>query len=133
MVGVVEHGVFQPLASDPRGTLLADKDGTPRFASPYGVRSGRPDLSAALDYVEKSYDADLGTVRMGVRDYDPALSQFWTPDPLFFTSLDKCAESPVECNLYAYALNNPVMYVDPDGRDVGGAAMPYEQGGRVLI
>ncbi|HTE51614.1 MAG TPA: RHS repeat-associated core domain-containing protein [Kofleriaceae bacterium] len=117
VVGVLEDGDFHLLATDPRGTLLADQDGTPRLASPFGVRDARPDLSAALDYVEKSYDPDLGTVRMGVRDYDPLLGQFWTPDPLYLETIEKCAESPVDCNLYTYARNNPVSFVDPDGMD----------------
>jgi len=116
LLGVLEGGEFQLQATDPRGTVLADRDGTPRLASPYGVRETRPDLSAALDYVEKGYDADLATVRMGVRDYDPLLGQFWTPDPLYLEAIEKCAESPVECNLFGYALNDPLRYIDPDGR-----------------
>jgi len=62
-------------------TVPSDRDGTPRLATPYGVRVGRPDLAAAFDRVEKAYDAELGTVRMGVRDYDHVLGQFWTPSP----------------------------------------------------
>ncbi|HTE55051.1 MAG TPA: RHS repeat-associated core domain-containing protein [Kofleriaceae bacterium] len=117
VAGVLEDGAFRLVATDPRGTLLADQDGTPQLASPYGVRATRPDLSAALDYVEKAYDPDLGSVRMGVRDYDPLLGQFWTPDPLFLEAIEKCAGSPVECNLYSYARNNPVSFVDPDGME----------------
>ncbi|HWM84279.1 MAG TPA: HNH endonuclease, partial [Kofleriaceae bacterium] len=115
LVGVLEGGTFHLLATDPRGTPLADRDGTPRPVSPYGVRVTRPDLSAALDYVEKGFDADLEAVRMGVRDYDPLLSQFRTPDPLFLESLEQCSANPVECNLFTYAANNPVSLRDPTG------------------
>jgi len=117
LVGVLDNGTFQEVFTDPRGTRLADTDGTLRLATPYGVRAQQPDLAEAFAYVEKGYDPDLGVVRMGVRDYDPALSQFWTPDPLFLESLDKCAESPTECNLYGYARNNPVSFIDPSGLD----------------
>lgn len=120
LVGILERGEFQALATDPRGTVLADRDGTQHLATPYGVRATRPDLSAALDYIEKAYDADLGSVRMGVRDYDPLLGQFWTPDPLFLEALDKCAENPVSCNLFSYARNNPITFVDPTGMDEEG-------------
>jgi len=117
LVGVLENGAFHLLATDPRGTLLSDRDGTPRLATPYGVRAGRPDLAAALDYVEKAYDADLGTVRMGVRDYDPVLGQFWTPDPLYLEAIEKSAANPVSANLFSYARNNPISRIDPGGME----------------
>jgi RHS repeat-associated protein len=120
LMGILENGELHLLATDPRGTLIADRTGAPHLASPYGVRATRPDLSAALDYVEKGYDADLASVRMGVRDYDPLLGQFWTPDPLFLEAIDTCAGSPTECNLFSYALNNPIQYIDPTGLGVWG-------------
>jgi RHS repeat-associated protein len=118
LLGVLEGSAFHVLAVDGRGTVLADRDGTPRLATPYGVRTQRPDLSAALDYVEKGYDADLGTVRMGARDYDPLLGQFHTPDPLYLADPARCIASPVACNLYSYAANNPLVFVDPTGYEV---------------
>ena len=117
LVGVLRNGDFQPLATDPRGSLVANEDGTVNLATPYGVREQYPALAPALDYVEKGYDADLGTVRMGVRDYDPMIAQFLTPDPLFLEDIDRCAQSPVECNLYGYAANNPLSFVDPSGTE----------------
>jgi RHS repeat-associated protein len=135
LVGVLEHGEFQLLATDPRGTVMADIDGTPRLATPYGVRDARPDLSAALDYVEKAYDPDLGSIRMGVRDYDPMLGQFWSPDPLYLETIGKCAESPVDCNLFSYARNNPISFVDPTGTDpkIEGPSDPADVGNRKLF
>ncbi|MEM9490868.1 MAG: RHS repeat-associated core domain-containing protein, partial [Myxococcota bacterium] len=117
LIGMLDNGAFELLATDPRGTRLADVDGTARLPTPYGVRSEQPDLSEALDFIEKAYDPDLGVVRLGVRDYDPLLSQFWTPDPLFLASIDKCAESPVQCNLYGYAAGNPISLIDPSGME----------------
>jgi hypothetical protein len=54
---------------------------------------------------------------MGVRDYDAKLSQFLTPDPLYFEDLEKCQASPLQCSLYGYASGNPVSFVDPTGLD----------------
>jgi RHS repeat-associated protein len=85
------------------------------LASPFGARAARPDLSAALDYVENAYDADLDSVRMGVRDFDPLLGQFRTPDPKYLEAIDSCAASPVDCNLFSYARNNPLSFADPGG------------------
>jgi len=54
------------------------------------------------------YDADTGLVRMGAREYDPVAGRFISPDPIGFAGGDT--------NLYAYALNDPVDLLDPDGR-----------------
>lgn len=117
LVGVIRGGAFQLVQADPRGSILANTDGTPRALSAYGARSLRPDLAEILDYAERGYDVDVGVVRMGVRDYDPLLGQFLSPDPLFLGSISECAGSPVDCNLYAYARANPISFIDPDGRN----------------
>ncbi|WP_163998937.1 RHS repeat-associated core domain-containing protein [Pyxidicoccus caerfyrddinensis] len=128
LMGVIQNNVFRPLATDRKGTVLSDYDGTPRWASPFGERTTPPTSAAALDYVGKGYDADLGLIRMGLRDYDATLHRFTTPDPYFLEQPEQCVESPAECNLYAYARSNPQAYLDPDGRkakkDDGTAAAP---------
>ncbi|SEL59920.1 RHS repeat-associated core domain-containing protein [Stigmatella aurantiaca] len=126
LVGLLQNGTFQPLAADHRGTVLADADGTPRLASPFGNRATHPSSSAALDYVQKAYDADLGFIRMGVRDYDATLNRFTTPDPLFLESPEKCLTSPVECNLYGYVRNQPLDFIDPTGTE--GLGDPVKTG-----
>lgn len=122
LVGVLETTLgatptkrFRLVASDLVGTALSDTDGTARFASPYGERSERPDVAEAFDYAAKGWDADLGVVRMGVRDYDPTLARFTTPDPFFLEKPEGCLDSPDECNLYGYAKNRPNLYTDPSG------------------
>jgi RHS repeat-associated protein len=125
LVGVLRHSAiggatasaFQLLATDSRETVLADTDGTPRLPSPYGARAVLPDLANAVDYASKRWDADLGVVRMGVRDYDPALNRFTTSDPLYLEMPEKCLTNRVSCNLYSYADDNPNSFVDPDGTD----------------
>jgi RHS repeat-associated protein len=112
-VGVLENGEFHALAVDARGTLLGDRAFDP--STPYGMRTVHAPVSAVLDYAGKGYDADIESLRMGVRDYDPFLGRFMTPDPLFAVDTGKCADSPVECNLYGYAGNDPVSFVDPSG------------------
>jgi RHS repeat-associated protein len=121
-VGLWKNGAFQPVATDARGTVMADTNGTPRIASPFGARDVRPDLAAAIDYVEKGWDADLGLVRMGVRDYDPAIDRFTTPDPLYLEKPELCLKSPAQCNLYAYA-QDPISATDPSGTDAEAAAI----------
>jgi RHS repeat-associated protein len=115
-VGLVKNGAFTSLATDLRGTVTAEATGALKLASPFGGRSVHPSVAAAIDYVEKGWDTDLGLVRMGVRDYDPAINRFTTPDPLLLEEPQRAVESPREANLYAYALDAPTVFTDPSGR-----------------
>jgi RHS repeat-associated protein len=118
MVGLLRNGRFTLVATDYRGTVEADSNGTAHLASPFGARPLHADVSSITDYAEKGYDAELGSLRMGVRDYDGNIGRFLEPDPLFLEHPEKCVKSPVECNLYGYAVNRPLEYVDPAGKDV---------------
>jgi RHS repeat-associated protein len=53
-------------------------------------------------------DFDLGWYHYGARMYDPQLGRFPSVDPL--------ADAFVSVSPYVYNLNNPVYFVDPDGR-----------------
>jgi RHS repeat-associated protein len=114
-VGVLRNGRFETISTDLRGTVIADPDGTPRLASPFGRRDVHPVLAAAIDYVERGYDGDLGLVRMGVRDYDPQLNRFTTPDPLVLDRPEVATSRPLEFALYSYADNAPLDNTDPSG------------------
>jgi RHS repeat-associated protein len=63
-------------------------------------------------YNGKELDTKAGLNRYdyGARHYDAALGRFTTQDPL---AKDYYATSP-----YGYCLNNPVKYIDPDGRKI---------------
>jgi RHS repeat-associated protein len=117
LVGVVRNGTFALAATDVRGTVQADTDGTLRLASPFGARPQHPDVAPALDYAEKGFDDVLGADRMGVRDYDARIARFLEPDPEFLLHPEKCVESPLECNLYGYAKGSPVSLIDPSGKN----------------
>ena len=57
------------------------------------------------------YDSDLGLYYLQSRYYDPETGRFINADDVSY--LDP--ETIHGLNLYAYCLNNPVMYVDPRG------------------
>ena len=60
------------------------------------------------------YDSDLGLYYLQSRYYDPQTGRFINADDVSY--LDP--ETIHGLNLYAYCLNNPVMYVDPVGHFV---------------
>lgn len=53
----------------------------------------------------------------GFRYYDPLSLQWTQADPLYRVVPDLAEANPRRMTLYAFSLNNPVRYLDPDGRD----------------
>ena len=66
----------------------------------------------AYRYNGKEYEPmhDLNWYDYLARKYDPAIMRFTTVDPL--------AEKYYSISPYAYCANNPVKYIDPDGKDM---------------
>src|SRR5690554_4901488 len=60
----------------------------------------------------KELDDATGMYYYGARYYDPRISIFVSVDPL--------AEKYPNYGGYIYTLNNPIMFIDPDGREVKG-------------
>jgi len=56
------------------------------------------------------YDDATGLVRFGARDYDSESGRWLSKDPVGFSAGDM--------NLYAYALNDPMKWIDPFGLQV---------------
>ena len=61
-----------------------------------------------------------GLYQLRARSYDPATGRFISTDP--------AAAGPTDpyVSAYAYAMNNPVRFTDPSGRDVGGICVAGE-------
>lgn len=62
-------------------------------------------------------DDVTGLYYFKARYYDPKLGRFISPDPLFINEPNRCITDPVQCNLYSYSVNNPVLFKDTDGND----------------
>ena len=82
----------------PSGTLMAERR-TDQGVQPYKFGGKELDRTFGLD----SYDFEA-------RAYDPVLMRFTRPDPL--------AGKYYAISPYAYCKNNPIKYINPDGRDV---------------
>jgi RHS repeat-associated protein len=61
-------------------------------------------------FTGKEQDAETGLDYFGARYYMPALARWTAVDPL--------AEKHLEWSPYNYVLNNPLVLIDPDGRQV---------------
>jgi RHS repeat-associated protein len=80
---------------------------------PYGERLKNEAASQSNSqwYTGHRQDADTGLVYMGARHYDPLMGRFLSIDPSGFSE-----SNPHSFNRYAYANNNPLKFIDPDGR-----------------
>jgi RHS repeat-associated protein len=54
----------------------------------------------------------------GARHYNPEVGRFDKSDSLFLREPERCFERPEECQLYSYVANNPLKWVDADGRKI---------------
>ena len=59
---------------------------------------------------ERQDELGLAVYDYGARNYDPALGRWMNIDPL--------AEKFSIMTPYAYVAGNPIMFVDPDGKDI---------------
>lgn len=64
---------------------------------------------------ETEADEDLGLLRFGKRYYAPGIGRWISADRTIGEAPHMCLSRPLEANLYAYAMNNPVSYVDKTG------------------
>ena len=104
--------------TDAAGTVVWRADYEPFGA--LATESGT--MSTTHQFTGRERDAETGLHYFGARYYDGALGRFTSSDPFNpirgFTSredLEAYLSNPQRWNQYAYALNNPFKYVDPDG------------------
>jgi RHS repeat-associated protein len=77
-------------------------------------------------FTGKERDAETGLDYFGARYFSGAQGRFTSPDPIMIHP-DRLAE-PQRLNLYVYARNNPLRYVDPNGLD----DITYDQAGNEI-
>ncbi|MFD3622210.1 RHS repeat-associated core domain-containing protein [Streptomyces sp. NPDC058676] len=104
------------LAADHHGTSSVAFDATTyapikRYSTPFGATRGTkatawPDDKAFLG---KPADASTGLTHVGAREYDSAIGQFLSVDPMLIP------DAPQSLNGYSYADNTPVTSSDPTG------------------
>ncbi|WRZ95508.1 RHS repeat-associated core domain-containing protein [Streptomyces sp. NBC_01007] len=112
------------LSSDYHGTASLAFDATTyavtkRYTTPFGASRGTKATTWPDDktFLGKPADETTNLTHIGAREYDPAIGQFISVDPLL--TLDQHQS----LNGYSYANNNPTTGSDPTGLQ-----MPADQG-----
>ena len=76
----------------------------------YYAPGEEPELMFGRGYTGHEHLPEYGLIHMNARLYDPQTGRFLSPDPY--------VQDPANTqsyNRYAYALNNPLRYIDPSG------------------
>ena len=84
--------IVQTITYDTFGNILGDTN--PKF-QPFGFGGGL-------------YDGNTKLTRFGARDYDALTGRWTSKDPILFSGGDT--------NLYGYAFNDPINFIDSDGK-----------------
>lgn len=120
-LGSVSGGEFYSTVADHLGTPIKQVNSSgivveDTFYDPFGKvvsQSGTIDIKQG--YTGHQEDTDTGLVYANARYYNPSIARFMRQDPLFLT-LGFDLTDPQSLNSYAYSRNNPLRYVDPNGK-----------------
>lgn len=72
------------------------------------ITDTNPAFHLMLGFAGGLTDPDTGLIRFGYRDYNPDTGRWTAKDPILFQGGDT--------DLYGYVLNDPVNFVDPEGK-----------------
>ena len=122
-VGIVYQIVRDYLGSivyitDDKGYLKQelDYDAWGRLRKPhletYYEAGSEPELLLGRGYCGHEHLPWFGLINMNARLYDPVLGRFLSPDPYV-----QMPDFTQNFNRYSYCLNNPLKYVDRDGKN----------------
>ena len=81
----------------------------------FGLRVFAHDFCRRSRSTGKLRDNETGLDYFGARYFSGAMGRFTSTDPISGTLLHLI--NPQRWNMYAYAVNNPLAFTDPDGRD----------------
>lgn len=122
VIGLIYNGSLYYYRKNLQGDIIeiVDEDGNVAATYKYDawgnwtVSGGDVGTYNSFRYRGYYYDTAIMLYYLKTRWYDPETGRFISPDSINY--LDP--ESINGLNLYAYCLNNPVMYTDPEGKSI---------------
>jgi len=114
--------------TDPSGTPLAmtDQNGIVVWRADYKPFGEEQTTTGTIEnnekFIGKEKDKETGLYYFGARYMDPKIGRFVSPDPVGpvdpwnSKTNHEMLVNPQNLNLYAYGLNNPYRYKDPNGK-----------------
>ncbi|MGH9511887.1 MAG: RHS repeat-associated core domain-containing protein, partial [Terriglobales bacterium] len=97
------------LESSTTHAILQDTAYAP-FGEPYSELSGG---NGEISFTGQNKDTDWLNYDFMYREQDPRAGRWISPDPAGLGAVDPT--NPQTWNRYAYVMNNPLLYIDPDG------------------
>lgn len=97
-------------------TVMTRQSGTVHESSqyiPFGGQRGITNIAISnYKFTDQEQDRSTGFYNYGARLYDPVIGRFISPDNLVPNWYD-----PQSVNRFSYCLNNPLKYIDPNGKE----------------
>ncbi|MBI4208291.1 MAG: RHS repeat-associated core domain-containing protein [Deltaproteobacteria bacterium] len=106
-----DHLGSTAVVSDSSGAVQQIECYTPFGESVSGSRS--TSHASSFTYTNQEFDRESTLYDYGARYYDPVVARFQSSDPAME---DRYTIDPQQQNPYSYVRNNPLRYIDPDGR-----------------
>lgn len=93
---------------------IINRDGNPvntyRYDEWGNIIEQQEQISNSIKYVGEQYDNETGLYYLKSLYYDPVMGRFLSKD-----TFEGTITNQMTLNVYTYAYNNPVMYIDPTG------------------
>lgn len=108
------------MVTDQTGAVAASHDYYPFGTEVAGQTAGRTNAWGTTDDISQKFtgqerDSETDLDHFPARHFASAMGRFMTPDPA--GNLVAEVTNPQSWNMYGYALNSPLVYIDPTGLD----------------
>lgn len=117
---IADHLGGTSLLTDADGQVVSEAAYYPYGLTRYEMNGGE----THFQFTGKELDAS-GLYYYGARYYDALTGRFISVDPLYVEQPEMALENPQLLHLYAYAANNPVRYIDPNGLGIWDSAKGF--------